>query len=410
MNSDRKKMYLFTKEYPLGDAETSFIEPEYQKLINAFDITTIVTEYGSDKSERNNNCLIVHSTPSFLKKIVYLVKFLLKKDAWIEFLRILSENNNFKVKHLYRACMYGVFAEAFFVSLKKEIDLKKNTEAIFYFYWWDYKCFGITMNKKKYPGIKIVARTHGYDLYDEREKYGRQYFKPQMDREMDRLIFVAYYGKQYYLSKYQKKDGKKYPVHYLGVKDPKVDLNKGMEGKFHIVSCSHVIPIKRIELIIAGLSKVNRKINIKWTHMGDGCELPKMQSLARQKLGDNIEYEFMGYLPNSKVIRYYRENNVNCFITTTATEGNPVSVQEALSFGIPIIATNVSDIPFMIDGNGILLPQNPTEDEISCAIETIATMEYHEYIELRKKSYMIYAKDYDCEKNHQCLVEDLINM
>ncbi len=411
MISDKKrKMYLITKEYPLGNAETSFIEPEYQKLINVFDITTIVSELKNSNNESLNDYLVINSKPLFLPKIFYLIKFLLQRDAWSEFFQIISGSNSFRVKNLYRACMYGAFAEAFFNILKKKINLKKDTEAIFYFYWWDYKCLGLTMNRKKYPHIKIVARTHGYDLYDERERYGRQYFKPQMDRELDRLIFVSYYGKQYYLRKYHIEDGKKYPVHYLGVRDPKVDLNRGIESKFHIVSCSNVIPIKRIELIIAGLSRVNKEINIKWVHMGDGCELTRMQLLAQQKLGENIAYEFMGYLPNNEVIRYYREHNVNCFITTTATEGNPVSVQEALSFGIPIIATSVSDIPRMIDGNGILLDQNPKEDEIAEAIEKIATMGYYEYIEFRKKSYKIYAKDYDCEKNHQCLVEDLMNV
>ena len=59
------------------------------------------------------------------------------------------------------------------------------------------------MHKEKYPNIRIISRAHGYDLYDERELYGRQYFKPQMDSKLERLIFVSEYGKKYYFNKFK---------------------------------------------------------------------------------------------------------------------------------------------------------------------------------------------------------------
>ncbi len=67
----------------------------------------------------------------------------------------------------------------FYYRLKCELNLKTDSDMLFYFYWYDYKCFGLTMHKKQYPHIKIIARTHGYELYDEREVYGRQFFKEQ---------------------------------------------------------------------------------------------------------------------------------------------------------------------------------------------------------------------------------------
>lgn len=402
----KKKMYLITKDYPIGNAETAFVDPEYRMLSEIYDISIVVTELkDSTASKSNANCHVIDSDLTLYKKLIYAVKFLFHKDAWIEFGKIVRERKKI-IQNLIRAAMYGIYAEAFFVKLRRAVGLSENTGAIFYFYWWDYKCLGLTMHRKRYPNIRIVTRTHGYDLYDEREVLGRQYFKPQMDRELDRIMFVARYGKQYYLNKYQKSDSIKYPVHCLGVHDPQIDLDKGKKDVFHIVSCSNVIPLKRIELIIEGLSKV-RDIEIKWVHMGDGSELERMQSMAQEKLGKNIHYHFMGRILNADVINYYRENNVNCFITTTSTEGNPVSVQEALSFGIPIIATAVSDIPYMIENNGILLSENPTTDEVSEAIRTIASADEDEYLNFRKNSYRIYCRDYNAEVNHHKLIEDL---
>lgn len=68
---------------------------------------------------------------------------------------------------------------------------------------------------------------------------------------------------------------------------------------------------------------------------------------------------------------FYEDNFVSCFITTTSTEGNPVSIQEVLSFGIPIIGTDVSDIPLMIHGNGVLMSSNPKAEEVTEAIKKI---------------------------------------
>ena len=62
------------------------------------------------------------------------------------------------------------------------------------------------------------------------------------------------------------------------------------------------------------------------------------------------------------------------FITTSSTEGLPVSIQEAMAAGIPIIGTNVGGIPEMIDGNGVLLSANPSNKEVAEAILRIYYM------------------------------------
>ena len=66
-----------------------------------------------------------------------------------------------------------------------------------------------------------------------------------------------------------------------------------------MVSCSHALSIKRINLIIGGLSTVEDE-DIKWIHIGDGEELQALQAEAQKKLGEmkNIQYQFVGALTN----------------------------------------------------------------------------------------------------------------
>ena len=414
MEENRKPhMYLITQDFPYGHLEDSFIEPEYSYLRSRFHISVIAAEVSptaellSEETVKGKGieARIIPTRQNIAEKLFSLVCFLLKKDCYIELVSIVKSKENI-FRRICRALMYGVAAETFYRRLKKSLHMAKDTRALFYFYWWDYKCLGLTMHRRRYPHIKIITRAHGYDLYDEREMYGRQYFKPQMDRKLERVIFVAQYGKQYYLNKFKKSDSKKYPVHCLGVYDPKIDTDVGKDKIFHIVSCSNAIPLKRIELIIEGLAQI-RDVGIKWVHMGDGSEVDRLKNMAQEELGDNVDYNFVGRIPHEDVITYYKENNVNCFITTTSTEGNPVSVQEALSFGVPIIATAVGDIPRMIDNNGVLLSENPTGNEVAQAIRKIAAMDDADYIDLRKNSYRIYCRNYNAETNHRKLMEDL---
>lgn len=403
-----KKIYLITKDFPVGNREKAFILPEYKVLSELYNITFIVTEYDSDKEITAENVICLKKHMSIIKKIVHMIIFLLHIESWKEFRQIINTRHKIPAQ-LYRCLMYGCYASAFYERLKKELKLSSETNAVFYFYWWDYKCLGLTMNKKKYPDIKIIARTHGYDLYNEREVFGRQYFKESMDLAMDRLVFISRYGYDYYLNTYHKLECKKYLLRRLGVYDynPKLDYKKGTV--FHIVSCSNVIPLKRVDLIIDGLKAIKDK-NIKWIHFGDGSELSGIKDKAKKELGGNIAYTLKGYTEHEDVIRYYQTHEVHCFITTSETEGNPVSVQEALSFGIPLIATAVGDIPYMIEKNGILLPSTPSALQVTEAIKSMLEMDEESYLKYRKNSYQIFKRDYNADKNHAMFAEDLADL
>lgn len=407
-----KKLYLITKTFPLGAEEKAFLQYEAELLQENFDLTIVVTEPGKEnvgESDVKYNVVRAYANPTVWEKMISAMQFLCKREAWEEFTQIIK-GKKLIAKRLFRALMFGTAAETFWKKLKTVCDIHKDIDAVFYFYWWDYKCLGVTMHKKKYPNMRIVTRTHGYDLYDERELYGKQFFKKQMERNLEKVFFISAYGKQYYEDHRGKKDDNKYVLSRLGVKKQTVQINTASDD-FLLVSCSNVIPLKRIELIVEGLSLIS-DAKANWIHFGDGEELEKIEAMAEKLLAgkDNISYTFAGRVDNQTVMNFYRDNSVGCFITTTSTEGNPVSVQEALSFGVPVIGTAVSDIPLMIDGNGVLLSANPAPREVADAIMKIAAASHEEQIAMREKSYKIWASDYNAEKNYNSFVELLLKV
>lgn len=406
----KRKLYLITKTFPHEGGETAFLSPEFPYLEQNFDVTVITTEQTAE-GKRMESEISITPQVHLLDKLSGLLRFLSHADAWREFADIMRSGHD-RLAQICRVLMFGTAAENFYRRLRKETDMCKETDAVYYFYWADYKCFGLTMHRSKYPHIHVVARTHGYELYDERELYGRQFFKPQMDRGLDRLVFVSEYGKNYYLNRYHKKDGAKYPLHRLGIRkhtDKAPWIARDQE--FVLVSCSNVIDIKRIDLIIEALALVEEPV--RWIHIGDGVLKESLYAKAQEVLAqkENIAYEWKGALPNHAVMEFYRQQAVHCFITTTSTEGgNPVSIQEALSYGIPVIGTKVSDIPFMVEGNGILLGENPEPQEIAGAISRMCRMEEDAYDDLREKAYQKFISAYDADKLHPEMMRELLEL
>lgn len=76
------------------------------------------------------------------------------------------------------------------------------------------------------------------------------------------------------------------------------------------------------------------------------------------ELGLNNSVRFVGFLDLEGKQREFAKHDI--FLNTNSVDNMPVSVIEAAAFGIPIVATAVGGVPFLIhDGeNGILVPDN----------------------------------------------------
>lgn len=142
------------------------------------------------------------------------------------------------------------------------------------------------------------------------------------------------------------------------------------EGKFDekttftLVSCSSIIPLKRVHLIVEILKNI--KFEMHWIHFGDGECADKIKNIAKELLPINVKYSFKGGVSNQEVISFYKTNTVNLFITTSETEGLPVSIQEAISFGIPIVATNVGGVSEIVnEKTGFLITKNFEVKEVA---------------------------------------------
>ena len=176
-----------------------------------------------------------------------------------------------------------------------------------------------------------------------------------------------------------------------------------------IVSCSNLIPVKRVHLIGEALQEIE-DIKIKWVHFGDGLEKKSLE-IQIKGLPGNVEVELKGRVPNTEIYTYYNKNRPDLFINVSSSEGLPVSIMEAMSYGIPCIGTAVGGTPEIINKeNGYLLSINPTADEVASKIEKFQQLSIEDKTEKRKAAYSTWEKKYNADKNYNDFIERINNL
>ncbi len=121
-----------------------------------------------------------------------------------------------------------------------------------------------------------------------------------------------------------------------------------------IVACGRLVPQKGFSVLIKAISEVSN--DIKLILIGDGSEKLSLSKQIHQ-LGLQERVDLVGYDRNP--YRYLAKSAI--FIMPSLWEGLPIMLLEALSVGIPVIASDCPTGPRIILKNGecgMLVPAN----------------------------------------------------
>nr|AZY91876.1 glycosyltransferase [Lactococcus lactis] len=102
------------------------------------------------------------------------------------------------------------------------------------------------------------------------------------------------------------------------------------------------------------LNKENKLDNVRLVIAGSGAEEAELKAMCTQLVLDNY-IEFSGWTAGEKKEKLFRESQM--LVLPSYNEGLPIAILEAISCGMPVVATNVGDISSaVIDGeNGYLI-------------------------------------------------------
>lgn len=261
---------------------------------------------------------------------------------------------------------------------------------------------------KHLQGYKVISRAHRSDLYEEKRDVSYIPMREYLLEKLDRVVLISDDGRNYLAAKYPVfKD--KLEVSRLGTTDYSVKEVTAPHGKINLVSCSTVYYVKRVDLIVEALATI-KDVDIEWTHYGEGEELEKIKAMCVSMLSPNITYSFRGFVDNICLMKEYAEKPYHLFLNVSESEGIPVSIMEALSFGIPCIATDVGGTREIIQDryNGILLEKDFKTETLAGWIRYFAELSDSEYHGYRERSRQSWQDNYDADKNYKAFIATLL--
>jgi len=135
--------------------------------------------------------------------------------------------------------------------------------------------------------------------------------------------------------------------------------NLVIDRKLQILVVARIEKVKRIDLVLGvarNLSRNYPRLNYEIRIVGDGG---LRQLFENQSLSESLPVKFLGWRDNLN--EYYEEADL--LLSTSDSEGTPLTFMEAASFGCPIVSTKVGSVADLIDDKktGILC-RNATEE------------------------------------------------
>lgn len=393
-----KSLYLFTNHFPFSTLE-NFLEDEILFLSKRFD-RVVILPFSQKKGEMRAvpiNCEVINISLSsnklkynicgliHYKTIGVLTKEFFRSNVYISWKRFRTWMSS--VRSLNN-CMYN----------KKLQDILNNIqkEDVCYFYWGVNQCLLSIILKGK---VHLVSRFHGFwDLWE--ESYGGfQSLRTEVALSLDKAVFISKKGEEYFKQRYPYATTIVSP---LGTKDWGVQKSSPKDGVVRVVSCSSVYPLKRVPLIFEALNEFS-DYKIEWTHIGGGADFESLRKKINEEKKEHLTVFLPGEISNKEVLDFYSKHHFDMFVNMSTSEGVPVSIMEASSFDIPILATDVGatseEVPPQV---GELLPVNPTIAEITGAMRKLLTSNYSP----RK----FWLDHYNACKNYTAFADMLYNL
>lgn len=242
---------------------------------------------------------------------------------------------------------------------------------------------------------KIIFTAHGWcfteGVAERRRKFGIMIEKA-LSKITDKVICVSKYDEALALREKVIKPEQVVTI-YNGVRASemkevlKLDENDSI---IKIVMVARFAAPKDQETLIRAMSFLDQDVHVYFIGAGDTIASAKL--LTKEK---NLEkrVHFLG--DKDHVVNYLKDANV--FVLSSNYEGFPISIIEAMSVGLPIVASNVGGVSELVKHkvNGLLFDKGNVEELSSC-LKMMISDELNR-IEKGKQSKKLYEQQFTLE-------------
>lgn len=338
------------------------------------------------------------------KDFFYSFLGLFRKEVWLDVLKAFK--NKKLSKDFFRHLMLEIYpGEVLYQETKKYINTHcQDDQVCLLSTWFNCNAYATARLKKKYNYVYAVSYAHAFEVNPERGRFIDISLNAFKHKYLDKVFFISKNVLYKYLQELncpKQNFINKIEVHYLGSKNTERLYSKCDKGVFNILSCSGMVEVKRLDLILGVLEKWEIG-KIIWTHIGSGplWEETKRYAEYIEQKNPKVKIRLLGKKNNREVHAYYKTNPIDLFINVSVSEGLPVSIMEAISYGVPVIATNVGGTSEVVtDNHGYLMSPDINSEEIRQIMEKYWKLPTKQKKKMRESAKLLWDAEFDSEKN-----------
>jgi glycosyltransferase involved in cell wall biosynthesis len=418
MHPPRPTVYLFTETYPFPGPDDPFLPAEVAVLSRRMDVRLIPSVVGPGEVpslppgvEFDDRLAAFAATPRV--RGACLARALLSPTLYGELRRQWPLSRSPRAMATTALRLARAFAVRSWIRRELADEIVGDRPRVVYTWWSAAYAVGVALALSQSP-VPMVTRAHGFDLYAEQEVVGFVPFQRTLVQRADAVVSVSQAGADYLRSRYPDLRAR-IVTSYLGVEGPPARSSGSTDGVLRIVSCSGVVPVKRLELLAESLAELGRRqpdVTFEWTHIGGGPLLVELQQRVAASPFLARCTTFTGQVEPEDVRAWFESHEVDAIVNVSASEGLPVSLMEAASFGVPLIATAVGGTAEIVDDScGRLLPADPCVDDVAGALADIARLSAYERDAIRNASRERWESRFAADRNYaefRDLLESLV--
>jgi glycosyltransferase involved in cell wall biosynthesis len=276
---------------------------------------------------------------------------------------------------------------------------KSSANKIFYSYWFYHEATALSWLTKIKFIDGFISRAHGFDVFDELRPFAVMPYRIFQLKNVLKVFTVSKDGANYLKNKYKNYSYKIF-TNYLGVFND-YEFNNTPPKDFRLISCGAVQFKKRTNLILDVLKNMP---DIEWTHIGDG---PQMSLFFNDISDFTGKINILGKLENHLVYQELSKSH-SVFISLSESEGIPVSIMEAISFGIPVIATDAGGCREIVNPEtGMLIPVDFDEESLKTILNEFRESAMNSP-EFREGVHRFWQNNFNAENNYKAFINKLM--
>jgi len=407
-----RRLALLCNAFPYGTWEP-YLETELPYLdgFDRVDLFAPSVRPDQRKTRRHIDLdnVVVHAIPyrSRLRYALGGLRALATADFYHE-LRRMVRGKNLTTRRLVKLLVVisrGTSEAGVIARVLRRSGLRADEAFLLYSYRMEYHSYVVLRLKRAFPAARVVLRGHRYDLYEEMSPGGFIPLRDAAFRVADRILPVSDHGADYLRARFPEA-AERITVRRLGTTDLGLAPIPPQGGPLRIITISTITTAKRLDRLVKALTQLDRPA--EWDHFGDGPLRPDLLR-AIAELPTRVQVRLRGEVSHDMLMAHLQEVPYDVLVNVSDSEGVPVSIMEAMSLGIPVVATAAGGTGEIVsDGrNGYLISPPFEPERIADALRLIADSDFAQVSRLRSGARESWRSQYSAEINHGAFVEDL---